>query len=236
MRKNNEKFIQVYEGNNNNFNVKNLNKKTIYEFRICSFYNDVISSWSQIQKIETLDRECDSNILLESKNEKKYLEIIKNWCGYKKLELLYRGSRDGSTSKAFHDKCDNQGPTITLYRNDKGYIFGGYTPISWTNEGNYKKDKNCFIFTLYNIHNTEPYKFPVKNEYGGVYHNINNGPNFGNCCDITIYDDFKNKNSYTDFPCKYEDILGKGKSIFTGDNNNGNNYIKIDEIEVFKLI
>ena len=103
MRKNNEKFIQVYEGNNNNFNVKNLNKKTIYEFRICSFYNDVISSLSQIQKIETLDFKCDSNILLESKNEKKYLEIIKNWCGYKKLELLYRGSRDGSTSKAFHD-------------------------------------------------------------------------------------------------------------------------------------
>ena len=173
---------------------------------------------------------------MESKNEKRYLETIKNWCGYKKLELLYRSSRDGSTSKAFHDKCDNKGPTITLYRNDKGYIFGGYSPISWTNKGDYKKEKNCFIFTLYNIHNTEPYKFPTKNENEGVYHNETVGPSFGSCCDIYISEDFKKSNCSTDFPCRYVDNLGKGKSIFTGDNNNGNNYIKIDEIEVFKLL
>ena len=25
------------------------------------------------------------------------------------MELLYRGSRDGTTSKIFHEKCDNKG-------------------------------------------------------------------------------------------------------------------------------
>ena len=36
------------------------------------------------------------------------------------MELLYRGSRDGTTSNIFHNKCDNKGPTICLYKNEKG--------------------------------------------------------------------------------------------------------------------
>ena len=42
------------------------------------------------------------------------------------MELLYRGTRDGMNSKNFHEKCDEKGPTITLFRNDKGNLFGGY--------------------------------------------------------------------------------------------------------------
>lgn len=30
------------------------------------------------------------------------------------LKLLMRGSRDGYTSKAFHELCDNKGPTLTV--------------------------------------------------------------------------------------------------------------------------
>ena len=233
---NKEKFIQIYEGNNTNFNVQNLNRKTKYEFRICSIYNDLIGSWSEIIQIETPNYEIDSIILIESKKEKKFFEKIKEWCGNKKFELLYRGSRDGSLSKNFHEKCDNQAPTLTLYRNDKECIFGGYTSIPWSNQGGYKKAPDCFIFTLNNIHNTEPYKFPIKNDYGGVYHNTSYGPSFANNCDIAVYEDFKNKDSYSDFPCKYQDTLGKGRSIFTGVSNNNNTSIKINEIEVFKII
>lgn len=40
--------------------------------------------------------------------------------------LLYRGTKDGTTSYKFHEKCDDQGPTICLYKNEKGHIFGGY--------------------------------------------------------------------------------------------------------------
>ena len=232
---NKDKFNQIYEGNNKNFNVQNLKRKTKYEFRICSIYNDLISSWSEIKQIRTLN-EIDSIILKESKNKDKFIKKIKEWCGNKKYELLYRGSRDGSLSKNFHEKCDNQGPTLILYRNDKESIFGGYSSISWTNEGNYKKAPDCFIFTLNNIHNTEPYKFQVKNENEGVYHNINDGPTFGSHCDIYIRDDFKNKDSKSDFPCRYQDKLGKGRSIFTGDSNNSNTNIKINEIDVFKII
>ena len=233
---NKEKFIQIYEGNNTNFNVQNLKRKTKYEFRICSIYNDLIGSWSEIKQIETPNCEIDSIILIESKKENKFIDKIKEWCGNKKYELLYRGSRDGSLSKNFHEKCDNQGPTLILYRNDKECIFGGYASISWSNQGNYKKAPDCFIFTLNNIHNTEPYKFPIKSSDEGVYHNISYGPTFGSGCDITIYEDFKSKDSHSDFPCRYQDILGKGRSIFTGDFNNDNTKIKINEIEVFKII
>ena len=37
----NDKFIQVYEGKNNNCSIKNLNSNTIYEIRICTNYNDI---------------------------------------------------------------------------------------------------------------------------------------------------------------------------------------------------
>ena len=50
-----------------------------------------------------------------------------------------------------------------------------------------------------------------------------------------IYQDFLNQDSYTNFPCRYQDTLGKGKSVFTGNMNNDINYFKMKEIEVFKV-
>ena len=219
---------------NINYKVDNLKMKTKYEFKLCSFYENLISSWTEIKQIETI-LDIDSAILNKSKKTKEFINQIKIWLGNKQFDLLYRGTRDGSSSSKFHEKCDNQGPTMTLHKNDKGNIFGGYSCISWKNSGDYQKGADCFLFSLDNIHNTEPCKFPIKSENEGVYHNISYGPSFGNGCDITIYDDFKNKKSYSDFPCRYKDILGKGRSIFTGDNNSNNN-MKIEEIEVFKII
>lgn len=61
--------------------------------------------------------------------------------------LIYRGSRDGYTSKAFHDKCDNQGPTISIIRNDLKYVFGGFANASWNSYGNtYSGDGTSFLF------------------------------------------------------------------------------------------
>ena len=137
------------------------------------------------------------------------------------------------TSKIFHQKCDNKGPTITLYRHVNGYIFGGYASISWSSNGGYKNAPDSFIFTLTNIHNTEPTLFASKNNGNDVYHGGNNGPYFGNSNDIGIYNDFINKDCYSYFPKSYNDTLGKGISIFTGNMNNNN--FKINEIEVFKV-
>ena len=43
LRKENEKFEKIYEGNETNYIINSLSSNINYEFRICSFYNDLIS-------------------------------------------------------------------------------------------------------------------------------------------------------------------------------------------------
>ena len=88
------------------------------------------------------------------------------------------------------------------------------------------------IYILTNIHGTEPTKFPNSNTSRSIYDASSYGPTFGNGHDI-----YTNKSgSYSNFPYGYQDKLGKGKSIFTGDLNNSNIYFNLKEIEVFKII
>ena len=42
----NKKFIKVYEGNNQNYSIKNLTENTNYEIKIYSFYNNLIESYA----------------------------------------------------------------------------------------------------------------------------------------------------------------------------------------------
>ena len=228
-----EEFKEIYKGENNNFIIDKLKRNTPYYIRICPFYNDLIGDWSEIKEVKT--HVIDSLILSQSNRSEEFLKKIYEWTGYNDMELLYRGSRDGSTSKDFHDRCDNKGPTICLYKNDKDYIFGGYASIPWTSKGNYYSASESFIFTLTNIHGTEPTKFPNEDKNRSVYHNSNYGPCFGNYNDIDIRSDYKNSVSYSSFPYNYEDTLKKGKSIFTGNLDNNKNEFNIKEIEVFNL-
>ena len=232
----NKDFIQVYEGKENNFIVNKLEKNTVYKIQICSIYEDLASDWSEIHKIKTSN--IDSNILNESERGNEFLEKLYEWIGCNKMELLYRGTRDGSRSDVFHNKCDNKGPTIILCKNEKDNIFGGYSSISWTTNTGYKSANGSFLFTLTNIHNTPPTKFPnTQNENCAVYHNSGYGPTFGNGHDLYISDDYLNNNSSNSYLCNdysYPDILGKGYSIFTSELNNHN--FKLKEVEIFKII
>ena len=233
MRKENEDYKNVYEGTNYNCEVNNLSKNTNYEFRISSSINNINGIWTEPYKIKTNEIECDdSTILNNSKRKNEFSLKLLEWSGYKKMKLLFRGTRDGMNVQSFHNKCDNNGETITLIQNDKGNIFGGYASIPWTsNSGSFFSAPGSFIFTLTNIHNTNPTKFKSNNKNMEVIHNLGYGPLFGNG-DIYITRDFVNGSS-SRFPSTYIDVLGKGKSIFTGDNNNNKFIIK--EIEVFRL-
>jgi hypothetical protein len=171
---------------------------------------------------------------METNRHNEFLEKIFEWSGYKTMELIYKGTRDATTSQKSHEKCDNQGPTICLYKNDKGYVFGGYASVSWNTYSNdYYRAPDCFIFTLTNIHETEPTRFKFKGSSDSVYHGSSHGAHFGG--DIKIFEDFNSGDSRSQFPDDYEDSLGKGKSIFTGDLNNNNYEFRVKEIEVFKL-
>ena len=236
VKKENDKFITLYEGNENNCIIKNLNYETNYQLRICSSYKNIKSNYSNIYNIKT--DFLDSIILDKNEKRKEYINKIIEWCGgCKSMKLLYRGTRDGMTSKIFHEKCDNKGKTICLFLNGKGNIFGGYSSIPWTNNGGDKIANDCFLFTLTNIYNIEPTKFPYE-KGRSVYHYSSNGPNFGGGTDLGFKSDFStgNNSCWCKFPDSYKDILGKGRSIFTSDNNNNNQYFSLKDIEVFEIL
>jgi len=234
IRKENENFHQIYEGDKNNCLVEKLSSGSNYEMRICSFYDTLYSEWTEIQKVKTIRKEFNESIILnESERKNEFVKIIYEWIGHKEVKLIYRASRDGTTGKHFHKKCDNQGPTICLYKNNKGNIFGGYASISWKNEGGFVSAKDSFIFTLTNIHGIKPTKFINYDINKSVYHDSYYLSNF---YDICIFGDFKKDISYSYFPTYYADSTGKGKSIFTSEFNNNDKNMKIIEIEVFKII
>src|SRR5277367_816856 len=49
-----------------------------------------------------------------------------------RFKLLYRASRDDNTAAAFHEKCDNKGPTIFIAKiTNSEQIVSGYNPFDW---------------------------------------------------------------------------------------------------------
>ena len=236
MKKDGKKSRVIYEGKNTNYKITDLKVNSNYEFRICTVYNDLISPWTELKKIKTLDYDynCDSKILSNSNKKNEFLKKIYKWSGNYKMELLYRATRDGGSASTFHNKCNNQGPTITLYETDKDNIFGGYTSKSWTSRNGYTSDLECFIFTLKNTFGTKPNKFRIKDINYSIYDYYNKGPTFGNGNDIHLNDNFLNNLNSVNFPQSFEDNLGLGNSIFTGDKNSSNFQLK--ELEVFKII
>jgi len=91
---------------------------------------------------------------------------------------------------------------------------------------------------LTNFHGTAPTKYSNTQNYEHtVYHNSGYSPTFGNVHDLHICSNYLNStSSYTRLGCYYPDVLGKGRSIFTSDNNNNNQNFKLKELEVFKLL
>ena len=60
---------------------------------------------------------------------KEYLETVQ--VGGKQWKLCFRASENEYSTRAFHEACDNKGPTVTLARVGEEYVFGGYTDKSW---------------------------------------------------------------------------------------------------------
>ena len=234
IRKENDKFKSVYVGKKLNCTIERLNSDTNYEIKIYTLYNNINNNiCSEIKKVKTNKINIDSIILNESKRCDEFMNIIYEWTEGKNIELLYRGTRDGMAASIFHNKCDNKGPTIILAKNDKGNIFGGYASMDWKgSNGNYHSAPDSFLFTLTNIYNTSPIKFPNSDINNSIYDEGRYGPIFGKGYDIFF--GFSSYQHISYFPKSYEDILGKGYSIFTGDTNS--NYINLREFEVFKLI
>jgi hypothetical protein len=154
--------------------------------------------------------------------------------GNQRWVLIYKATRDGFASSDFHRCCDDQGPTMTVIRSkDGGYLFGGYTSVSWKSTGTYVADNNGpYLFTLTNPHGIPPTKYCVKNVQYSIHAVKTYGPTFGGGFDLCVCDNSQTKaDSYCNFPYSYIDITNRGKATFTGSYN-----FQTSEIEVYRLV
>ena len=51
-------------------------------------------------------------------------------------------------NKDFHSRCDNKGPTITLFKIKDGDCVGGYTRRKWYSDYESIFDRSAFLFNL----------------------------------------------------------------------------------------
>ncbi|XP_051233351.1 interferon-induced protein 44-like isoform X4 [Dicentrarchus labrax] len=96
--------------------------------------------------------------------------------GRVKLKLLYKASIHGFTSAAFHQRCDNRSPTVSVGYNASGYVFGGYTKQPFSQSGQYVPDDQAFLFTF---SGEMLHKYPVTTPVYAVRMMANSGPYFG---------------------------------------------------------
>ncbi|KAK2835316.1 hypothetical protein Q5P01_015800 [Channa striata] len=96
--------------------------------------------------------------------------------GNVKLQLLYKASIHGFTSAAFHQRCDNRCPTVSVGYNAAGYVFGGYTSQPFNQTGQYVNDGQAFSFHL---QWRKLVKYPVASPVYAVRMVGNSGPYFG---------------------------------------------------------
>ena len=169
--------------------------------------------------------------------DKKYKDQLVTWIGRPcHFRLLYKISRDGCSVYKFHQKCDGQGPTVTVLYNTNNTIFGGYLSQSWTSSECNINDPSAFLFRLQYNGSSNPLKFPVSNAANAGYGDSNCGPVFGSGNDIYTFSGTINKSG------NYFRLNGSVRCIGTTYNLNGqssssitNNNLQVTDLEVYKV-
>ncbi|XP_042320170.1 interferon-induced protein 44-like [Sceloporus undulatus] len=157
-----------------------------------------------------------------TKEEKKGLIDL---LGSKHLCLLYKGSVHGYNANIFHNICNRQGPTVAVAYNSSGYIFGGFTVLSYASSGTYLVDEKAFLFRLKGKEEKLcPLKIPVKNASQAVYDHSSSGPNFFGGSLILL-----SQNS-----AAVTTNVDTGNYLFLGEHLHGNNYALL-ECEVYRV-
>lgn len=230
---------EVYSGKDKKCTVTGLDEETEYGIRVKCAIEDFQGRWCDVANVKTNKVTIDSLILSREEGKNKLSDELTEWCRTTDFELLYRGTRDGFEASDFHRRCDDKGKTLVLIKNTSGHVFGGVATISWSSTAsgcNHKQAPGSFLFTLTNMYGTQPTKFPLKDENDGcaICHDRDYLPCFGSGHDIIIPSKCNENNSSSCLPGVYNDLTGKGNSIFSSSTSTSS--FKIQEIEVFKVI
>ncbi|GES97834.1 carbohydrate-binding module family 13 protein [Rhizophagus clarus] len=155
------------------------------------------------------------------------LEITDELTTSHEFELLFRGSRDGSEPKKFHQFCDGKSHTITVAKvEDSNEILGGYNPIAWNSDCDRNTTKDSFIFSFENNNGIDNHILShVVNEQWAIYNHDSCGPLFGRS-DLYFwnFESSRNGNSMS-IKDSYDKSIRKSKDLFF-----------IEELEVFQII
>ena len=208
-----QKQIENSNKNIEKINVKlnKINKSTLNIDQDNNFFNRINAVMSR-------------NILLSNDDN----NLLKYWInkGNLKFNLIYKATIDSDFSNAFHSKCDDHAPTITIIKTDQGIRFGGYTTKTWNCDEECKKDNEAFLFSM---DFRKKYEIKKGTECA-IYCNREYGPTFGEGFDLCLCDNYMGVNgSYSNFPTSY----GKGNTVYelTGKNP----YFKIADVEVYEI-
>lgn len=226
--------------------IKNISKK-LDEFK--SKYPTLVDPEANVKKIrEQLDKALNTcfDALFSLNNEIPDMSsgevgprsslakasdwsLIRKWLDKeyknKKIRLVYKGTKDGMTAYAFHEKANNKGPTITIMKSKAGKIFGGFLPESWTSRNGYVNTSKSWLFSLtlkakYVMNDPSTYA-----QYGG-YDYSSYGPTFGGGHDIYLASDFGGNSNY----CNRHSYNFTSNNDLTGGYN-----FSIEEIETFSI-
>jgi hypothetical protein len=172
-----------------------------------------------------------STSLILTLHEQNYLsEITHSSNG----TLLYRATRDGFTTEAFHEKCDGKADTVTIIKTDLDYVFGGFASAIWTSVTGFISDSKAFIFSVRRKGITNSIKFKVKNAIKALYGGSEYGPTFGDYDIIMKNRSDYNTNSYSKICDQYECLsynLVTYDRLFLA----GVEFFKTTEIEVYQI-
>jgi hypothetical protein len=153
-------------------------------------------------------------------------------------KLIYKATIDGFQSAKFHEQCDHKLNTISLiFANN--FIFGGFTLVSWHQEGeyggNYKDDPFTEIFSISNPwHQTIKFKYN-SNDGFAIFCDNKCGPNKGGC-DICIKNNSnENEASYSNLGASFKGFPFKYGTNKVREFLCGSYYFRVQEIEVYQL-
>jgi serine/threonine protein kinase len=196
------------------------------------------TSWQALAVFPLFVGDCLPVRTLDGRVLRRLQRSIRDWLPGRRLELLYCGSRDGMTSRAFHAFCDEQGPTLTLIRSDNDCMFGGYASGAWSSRDDFLDAPDSFLFTVVNPYGDRIVRMPVNDRspyagqamwchhrYGpsfpfGVYITTSPDGSFDANCVCTLASD----------GC-FGDVLGRGSKAFTGCDS-----FAVSDIEVYKVV
>ena len=240
---NNIKFNEINFKVDLKENINIVNNKEINELKnvIKEQNNDIINLKNKVNQLEILVNDLlifkkdivgKITFKINSKIVDSYFNIIliKNWINninnesskIIKAKLLYKLSKDGDSIDTFHQKCDNNSPTLLLVETTNGRKFGGYTTCVWSVNKGGKKDGKTFLFSL-----DEKKLYKKKKEHENerdIYCRKDAGPTFGGN-DLYFYQTLKK--GYSASPYYFLDKNDLAKNI--------KDDFDIKEIEIFKI-